>query len=111
MKETLKKGLFLVLFAVFLFSDFLSFAEGKPLLRVTFLNIGQGDAALVRSDEKTVLIDSGDDRANSSKGVIIPYCKKNGIEKIDTCVISHPHRDHFGGFLELIQEIPVGEFL
>ncbi|NLI79383.1 MAG: MBL fold metallo-hydrolase [Candidatus Riflebacteria bacterium] len=84
--------------------------SAAPLLRVTFLNVGQGDAILIRTAEKTILLDAGDDRANAANGVIIPYLKREGITKIDTCIISHPHRDHFGGFIDLLPVVPIGEF-
>ncbi|RCK77831.1 MAG: DNA internalization-related competence protein ComEC/Rec2 [Candidatus Ozemobacter sibiricus] len=77
---------------------------------MTFLDVGQGDAILIRTAEKTILIDAGDDRVNAANGVIIPYLKREGITRIDTCIISHPHRDHFGGFIDLLQAIPIGEF-
>ncbi|MBF0499335.1 MAG: MBL fold metallo-hydrolase [Candidatus Riflebacteria bacterium] len=80
-------------------------------LRVTFLNVGQGDSILIRTKEKNILIDAGNDIDNSANGVIIPYFQKEGIKKIDVAVITHPHRDHFGGFLDLVQAIPIGEFL
>ncbi len=78
-----------------------------PQLRVTFLDVGQGDAVLVRTADKTVLIDGGDTRFGS--GVVVPYLKEAGIKKLDQVVISHPHRDHFGGLPAVISEIPVGE--
>ncbi|HNV72825.1 MAG TPA: MBL fold metallo-hydrolase, partial [Candidatus Ozemobacteraceae bacterium] len=86
-------------------------ANKNPLLRVTFLDVGQGDSVLIRTAEKTILLDAGDDRSNAANVSIIPYLKKEGIKKIDTCIISHPHRDHFGGFIDLVQAIPIGEFL
>ncbi len=97
-------------FLCFLLLLRLAAVGAEPLLRVTFLNVGQGDAILIRTAEKTILLDAGDDRANAANGVIIPYLKREGITKLDTCIISHPHRDHFGGFIDLLQAIPIGEF-
>lgn len=88
-----------------------AFAAGESTARVTFLDVGQGDSILVRTAEKTILIDAGDDKADAANASIIPYFKKEGIKKIDIAVISHPHRDHFGGFLQLIQSVPIGEFV
>ena len=105
-----KRLLALISIFIFTFLPLLQ-AEKAPLLRVTYLNVGQGDAILLRSAEKTILIDAGDDRANAANVAIIPYLKKEGIKKIDTCVISHPHRDHFAGFIDLVQTVPIGEFL
>ena len=88
-----------------------AFAAGNPPLRVTFLDVGQGDSILIRTADKIILVDAGDDKADAANSSIIPYFKKEGIKKIDIAVISHPHRDHFGGFIQLVQSIPIGEFI
>ncbi|HOY66934.1 MAG TPA: MBL fold metallo-hydrolase [Candidatus Ozemobacteraceae bacterium] len=105
LRRLLPALLFVILFAAS------AFAAGEPPLRVTFLNVGQGDAILVRTADKTILVDAGDDKADAANSSIIPYFKKEGIKKIDLAVISHPHRDHFGGFLQLVQSVPIEEFL
>jgi len=104
-----KRILFIAI--LILFSTFYSYAEQQSILRVTFLDVGQGDAIVIRTNEKTILLDAGDDRANAANAVIIPYCKKEGIKKFDSCIISHPHRDHFGGYLDLLQAVSIGEFV
>ncbi|HNW35967.1 MAG TPA: ComEC/Rec2 family competence protein [Candidatus Ozemobacteraceae bacterium] len=81
-----------------------------PLLEVTFLNVGQGDAILVRSNEKTILIDAGDDTYNAGN-TIATFLRQEKIGKIDTAVITHPHGDHFGGFIELLKQVSIGEFI
>ncbi|MFZ2955312.1 MAG: ComEC/Rec2 family competence protein [Candidatus Ozemobacteraceae bacterium] len=96
---------------LFLFTlVFQAYAEA-PLLHVTFLDVGQGDSILIRTAEKVILLDAGDDRFNTGTNVILPYLKKEGIKKIDTCIISHPHRDHFGGFTDIVNAMPIGEFI
>lgn len=87
------------------------YAAEAPLLRVTFLDVHQGDCILIRSAEKTVMIDAGDDNRNAAIRYIIPYLKKEGIKKIDQAIITHPHRDHFGGFIDLLKECDFGEFV
>lgn len=85
-------------------------AGTSSLLQVTFLDVGQGDAILLRSKDKTVLIDAGDEKYNAGS-IIAEWLRHERIERIDTAVITHPHGDHFGGFLELVRQIPIGEFL
>ncbi|OQA06791.1 MAG: ComEC family competence protein [bacterium ADurb.Bin374] len=80
-------------------------------LSVTFLDVGQGDAILVRTREKTVLIDAGNDIDHAAEDIILPFLEAAGIKKIDTAVITHAHRDHFGGFLTLVEALPIGEFI
>lgn len=87
------------------------YANEAPLLRVTFLDVHQGDCILIRSAEKTIMIDAGDDNRNAAQRYIIPYLKKEGIKHIDHAYITHPHRDHFGGFIELVREFSFGEFV
>ncbi len=81
-----------------------------PLLTIDFIDVGQGDAILLRSGGKNVLIDAGDDNKDAGK-IILAFLKKKKIKKIDTAVITHPHRDHFGGFIDLVAKFPIGEFL
>lgn len=88
-----------------------AFANEAPLLRVTFLDVHQGDCVLIRSAEKTIMIDAGDDNRNAAQRYIIPYLKKEGIKHIDHAYITHPHRDHFGGFIDLVREFSFGEFV
>jgi competence protein ComEC len=82
-----------------------------PIFRVTYIDVGQGDAILLRTREKTILIDAGSDMNYAAQDFILPYLQQQGIARIDTCVITHPHRDHFGGFPVLVRALPIGEFL
>ncbi len=61
---------------------------------VKFLDVGQGDAALVQCDGHYMLIDGGD-KSNSS--LIYSVLRSYGAEKLDLLVCSHPHTDHVGG--------------
>jgi len=88
-----------------------SLHKDDVLLRVTFLDVGQGDAILIRSREKTILIDAGNDCEHAAEDIILPFMEAAGIKKIDTAIITHAHRDHFGGFLALVAAVPIGEFV
>lgn len=80
---------------------------GDKELRVTFFDVGQGDATLVRSPSgKVILIDggSGFDRVNR---LLIA----RGIKKIDLMILSHAHLDHVNGLIGIIQKYPVGEVI
>lgn len=81
-------------------------------LRITFLDVGQGDAALIESPHgKTMLIDAGIRTLKSDRGadVIIPYLQYRGIHHIDLAVLSHPHNDHIGGFPSILRKYRVNE--
>lgn len=81
-----------------------------PTLQLTIFDVGQGDAALVKTPlGKHFLIDTGRWRPgyNSAKYVIIPHLKASGIEKLDAVFLSHPHADHIGGTIDLMKSIPI----
>lgn len=74
-------------------------------LQVVFLDVGQGDAILVRSPNgKYALIDGGDE--GRGKRAILPYLRMNGILRLDRVFLTHYHKDHWGGIIEVLKEIP-----
>ncbi len=83
----------------------------QPLtLKITMLDVGQGDATLVKTPEgKHLLIDAGrwSPGYNSGSGIILPSLKAAGVKKLDAVFLSHPHADHIGGIAELIGKIPI----
>lgn len=79
-------------------------------LSLTVFDVGQGDAALLTTPAgKHFLIDAGrwQPSYNSAEEVIIPHLEANGIKKLDGVFLSHPHADHIGGILNLLEEIPI----
>ena len=64
-------------------------------LEVHVINVGQADAALLRTDEETMLIDSGDWRDDGA--TVIDYLEARDIDRIDHLVSTHAHADHIGG--------------
>jgi len=84
----------------------------KPELRITFFDVGQGDAALVEFPSgKKMLVDTGDKtyRRDYGKLVIAPYFKRNRIDHVDIMELSHPHNDHIGGAPYLLRNFSFGE--
>lgn len=78
--------------------------------RVEFLDVGQGDAALISIGKKNIMIDSGGNPRNQGavgKNIIEPYLIKTGRRKIDYAFISHYDYDHAGGFTELSDDIKI----
>lgn len=62
-------------------------------LEVHFLDVGQGDATLLKCGESVMLIDTGTD----DKGTAIQnYLKKQGVTKLDYLILTHPDADHIG---------------
>lgn len=67
---------------------------------VRFLDVGQGDAALIYSNGYSALIDTGTSESANDVCIALDSC---GIERIDVLIISHLHTDHTGG-VEMIAE-------
>jgi len=79
-------------------------------LEVRVLDVGQGDATIVRCPSgKVILVDAGvwSPGYDSGKSVILPELKALGVNKIDAVILSHPHGDHVGGMLSLLENIEV----
>jgi len=59
-----------------------------------FIDVGQGDAALIRTEKGDILIDAG---TNSSEDQLKAYLDKLGVTELEYAVFTHPHEDHIGG--------------
>jgi competence protein ComEC len=83
------------------------------VLRVTFVDVGQGDAALLDlPDGRLMLIDAGGNPGGGpdpGERALLPLLAARRRERIDIAVITHPHPDHYGGLRALLSRIPIGE--
>ena len=82
-------------------------------LRVTFLDVGQGDATVLElPDGQTVLIDAGPAyrRLDMGRAVIGPYLWNQGIRRLDHVVATHPQWDHVGGLPWVLHTFEVGHY-
>jgi competence protein ComEC len=81
-------------------------------LRVTFLDVGQGDAALIEGPGGHVmLIDGGgsfDGSFDPGERVIEPLLRARGIGRLDVVALSHPHPDHLNGLHRVLERFSVG---
>ncbi len=82
--------------------------QNDSQLSVDFIDVGQGDSILIRSDGQSMLIDAG---TNESGKTVLNFLKDKGIEKLDYAVGTHPHADHIGGLDDVIKDIDVGDLL
>jgi competence protein ComEC len=74
---------------------------------VVFLNVGQGDATIIRfPDGKVMVVDCNVDNSPED---IVEYLKDAGIERIDYLVITHQHHDHTSGLKDIADNFEVGE--
>lgn len=75
---------------------------------VTFLDVGQGDAVLIGQDGEYCLIDTG---TPESADELLRDLQQAGVEELCLLVLTHPHADHIGGALEVLQAIPTRRVL
>lgn len=81
-------------------------------LKVTFLDVGQGDAAFIQTPSgKTILIDAGgvpegvEGASDPGDRVVVPFLRRSGVARLDLLVLTHAHRDHFGGAAAVLRSI------
>ena len=67
-----------------------------PPLRVTFLDVGQGLSVLLECNGRFALYDMGPDSVG-----VMDTLSARGVDTLEWVVVSHNHRDHAGGFMEL----------
>lgn len=87
-------------------SQYAKMFDVRPLARVTMLDVGQGDAVLLRlTNGSHILVDAGPKAFgyDAGKKVLVPFLRRHGISRLDAVVLSHPHSDHIGG-LEAVME-------
>jgi competence protein ComEC len=75
-------------------------------LRVTFLDIGQGDATLIQDRRTSVLVDTG-----PPDGGVVARLRHAGVERLDLLVVTHAQADHEGGAAAVLRTMPVGLLL
>lgn len=100
--------LILIALSILLFTFTInSFAASTDSIQVSFINVGQGDSALIQnSNNFDVLIDGG---KSSAGPTVVAYLREQGVDDIDIMVASHADSDHIGGLINVLEldDIPV----
>jgi competence protein ComEC len=99
----------LITTVVFFAADIIYFIAKDKLssdLRITVIDVGQGNSTLVRfPGGENMLIDGGgfsDSSFDTGKSVLAPFLYHERISNVDTVVLSHPHPDHFLGLIYIM---------
>ena len=83
-------------------------------LRVSFLDVGQGDAAVVEFPGSHVMVIDGggfmSQTFDSGRAIVAPFLWQKKIGQVDTLVLSHPNLDHYGGLEFLAEHLGVTSF-
>ena len=75
-------------------------------LEVHFIDVGQGDATLIKADGHAMLIDAGE----NDKGTAVQlYLQKQGVEQLDYLVLTHTDSDHIGGADVIVSKFDIGQ--
>ena len=83
-------------------------------LRVTFLDVGQGDATVIEFPGSHVMVIDGggflSQTFDSGEAILAPFLWQKKIGRVDTLVLTHPHLDHYGGLEFLARHFGVASF-
>lgn len=83
--------------------------RNAPLFEVNFIDVGQGDSALVKTPSgKFILVDAG---PPDSSGALLKFLEDKAVTEIEYLVLSHPHADHTGGAREVLYEYKINNVI
>ncbi len=97
-------------------------ADTDPSIKVTFIDVGQGDCMLIQLAKEVYIVDTGGTIAfpkqswqqkkkeyDVGRDVVVSYLKSQGISNIDKLILTHGDTDHIGGAVAILKEIKVKE--
>ncbi|WP_160112333.1 DNA internalization-related competence protein ComEC/Rec2 [Salicibibacter kimchii] len=102
------------------------YADLVPQLRVTFIDVGQGDSILIELPYRqgVYLIDGGgtitfpqedwqerDQQPDPGRQTVVPYLQSLGINHLDKVIVTHGDYDHYGGLFAVVEEMEVDTVL
>ncbi|RLP78029.1 MBL fold metallo-hydrolase [Mycetocola tolaasinivorans] len=76
-------------------------------VRVNVLNVGQGSCAVIRAQDRVILIDGGARREYAVRTDPLAWLRAHGITRIDDLILTHLHRDHVQGLVEVARHFTV----
>lgn len=88
-------------------SDINGFTDSKNV-EVNFSDVGQSDCILIKSDDKNYMIDSGREEYFDK---IINYIQLSRVKNIDVFILTHYHKDHYGGLETLLKNKKIKKIL
>jgi len=87
---------------------------GPGEVRMTLLDVGQGLAAVVQTQNHVLVYDAGprfSEAFDTGAAVVIPFLRSRGLRRIDILVVSHGDNDHIGGVASLLSVFAAGRIL
>jgi competence protein ComEC len=84
--------------------------QPREVLRVSFLDVGQGDATLIDlPDGQLAMVDTGQGGRHPAVREVRGLLAARRRSRIDVLVITHGHPDHYGGLRALLEQVSIGE--
>lgn len=74
------------------------------VLKIHYLDVGQGDSTLIESAGHYMLVDAGEREEGPG---VVAYLKDQGVKRLDYVIGTHPHSDHIGGLADVLAAFPV----
>lgn len=104
-----RSALVILLLVLLLVVAVFSFRRPSQELRITFLDVGQGDAIILESPSgKVLVVDTGnitsDGEDDMGRRVVAPYLRQRGLNRMDMLFLTHPDSDHIGGAATLLEQ-------
>lgn len=99
----------IAIFSAFLGKDIVGNNIGTPNgnIEISYLDVGQGDAAYIRVNDFDILIDAGP-RSDSDK--LMKQLEEKNIDDFEIVIATHPHEDHIGGMTKVFEKYDVKSF-
>lgn len=80
-----------------------------PTMKMHFIDVGHGDCILIKSpDGKAMLVDAGDQKAGE---MVLDYLRKMRVSRLDIFAMTHPHADHIGGVVKVLDNLNVSRII
>lgn len=79
-------------------------AKTQADFSVHFIDVGQGDSTLIKTNNCNILIDSGPESLDRTS---LEYIKRAGVEKLDLIIATHPDKDHIGDMWKIVSDVDV----
>lgn len=73
---------------------------------VHFIDVGQGDAIYIKTPTQDILIDAGE-----QGDIVTEYLKEQKVDDLELVIGTHPHSDHIGGLVDVLENFPVEEVI
>lgn len=99
----------IAIFSVYFVKDIVSTDIGTPtgVIEISYLDVGQGDAAYIKVNDFDILIDAGP-KSDSDK--LMKQLEEKNIDDFEIVIATHPHEDHIGGMTKVFEKYDVESF-